>query len=95
MQRPWRDAVYWLAQPSFLQHPDYQLGVAPPTNGLALSTSVKKMPSCWLGPRKCRHFLNEDSLFLDMSMFVSGATDHDHQSLNSIAAVGPAMRSLV
>ena len=69
MQKPWRDAAYWLAYPGLLSLLSYRTQNHQPTNGtthndqglLPLNTDFKKMPYIWIS---WRHFLNREFFLL-------------------------------
>jgi hypothetical protein len=70
MQRPWRDAAYWLASPGLLsllsdRTQDYQPGDGTTHNGFSHPLSlIEKMPYSWIS---WRHFLKGGSFLCDNS----------------------------
>jgi hypothetical protein len=55
MQKPWRDVLYWLAQPALLRTKTTSPEMVPPTGAFPPSSLIEKMPYSWIS---WRHFLN-------------------------------------
>jgi hypothetical protein len=86
MQRPWRDATYWLASPGLLSLLSYRIQDYQPRDGttqqgaLSPRSLIEKMPYSWIS---WRHFLKRGSFLCDNSSLCQVDTQNQPVQIGS------------